>query len=142
MPDYDVVVIGAGAAGMMCAATAGQRGRRVLLVEHAPLLGEKIRISGGGRCNFTNVDAGPANYLSQNPDFCRSALSRYTPRDFVALVERHRIRYHEKKQGQLFCDDSARQIVAMLQTECDRAGVRWRMPCTVESVAHDGDGFR
>ena len=89
---------------MMCAAQAGRRGRRVLLIEHYPVLGEKIRISGGGRCNFTNVNAGPANYLSQNPDFCRSALSRYTPRDFIALVERHGIRYHEKKLGQLFCD--------------------------------------
>src|SRR5512135_2586883 len=127
---------------MMCAAQAGQRGRRVLLIEHCDVVGEKIRISGGGRCNFTNVNAGPANYLSQNPDFCRSALSRYTPRDFLALVERHRIRYHEKKLGQLFCDDSARQIVAMLRTECDRAGVHWRMPCAVESVAHDGSGFR
>ena len=100
----DVVVIGAGAAGMMCAARAGERGRRVLLVEHYPVLGEKIRISGGGRCNFTNVNAAPANYLSRNPDFCRSALARYTPRDFLALVERYRIRWHEKKLGQLFCD--------------------------------------
>ena len=138
----DVVVIGAGAAGMMCAAGAARRGRRVVLIEHYPVLGEKIRISGGGRCNFTNVNAGPANYLSQNPDYCRSALSRYTPRDFLALVERHRIRYHEKKRGQLFCDDSALQIVAMLKTECDRAGVVLWMPCAVESVAHDGDGFR
>jgi len=138
----DVVVIGAGAAGMMCAAEAGRRGRRVVLVEHYHVLGEKIRISGGGRCNFTNVNAGPANYLSQNPDYCRSALSRYTPQDFLALVGRHRIRYHEKTLGQLFCDDSARQIVAMLKSECDRAGVAWRMPCAVESVAHEGGGFR
>ncbi len=138
----DVAVIGAGAAGMMCAAEAARRGRRVALIEHYHVLGEKIRISGGGRCNFTNVNAGPANYLSQNPDFCRSALSRYTPREFLALVERHRIRYHEKKLGQLFCDDSARQVVAMLQAECDRGGVRWRMPCAVESVARDGSGFR
>ena len=94
---------------MMCAAQAGQRGRRVLLIEHYHLLGEKIRISGGGRCNFTNVGAGPANYLSRNPDFCRSALARYTPRDFIALVERHGIAYHEKKLGQLFCDDTAQR---------------------------------
>ena len=107
--NYDVIVIGAGAAGMMCAAQAGQRGRRVLLVEHYHALGEKIRISGGGRCNFTNVHAGPANYLSRNPDFCRSALARYTPAHFIALVERHGIAYHEKKLGQLFCDDTARR---------------------------------
>ena len=113
-------MIGAGAAGMMCAAQAGRRGRRVLLVEHYHKLGEKIRISGGGRCNFTNVGASPAGYLSQNPDFCRSALARYTPRDFVALVERHGIAYHEKKLGQLFCDGSAQAIIAMLKSECDR----------------------
>ena len=108
---------------MMCAATAGQRGRRVLLIEHYHKLGEKIRISGGGRCNFTNLHAGPANFLSQNPDFCRSALARYTPRDFIALVERHRIAWHEKKLGQLFCDDSSLDIIAMLKAECDRG---WR----------------
>ena len=136
---YDVVVIGAGAAGMMCAATAGQRGRRVLLIEHYDKLGEKIRISGGGRCNFTNVHSGPANYLSQNPDFCRSALARYTPRNFIDLVERHGIAWHEKKLGQLFCDDTALDIIAMLKTECDRGGVDWRMPCAVESVER-GDG--
>jgi predicted Rossmann fold flavoprotein len=141
MPDYDVVVIGAGAAGMMCAARAGQRGRRVLLIEHAPLLGEKIRISGGGRCNFTNVDAGPTNYLSQNPDFCRSALSRYTPRHFIALVERHGIAYHEKTLGQLFCDDSARLIIAMLKAECDAGNVAWRMPCPVDGILREGEAF-
>src|SRR5258708_23491322 len=117
---FDVVVIGAGAAGMMCAATAGQRGRRVLLIEHYDKLGEKIRISGGGRCNFTNLHASPANYLSQNPDFCRSALARYTPRDFIALVERHSIAWHEKKLGQLFCDDTAIAIIAMPHAECYR----------------------
>src|SRR3954451_16375855 len=111
--DVDVVVIGAGAAGMMCAATAGQRGRRVLLIEHFPVVGEKIRISGGGRCNFTNINAGPANYLSQNPDYCRSALARYTPLHFIRLVESHGIAYHEKTLGQLFCDDSAHDIIAM-----------------------------
>jgi predicted Rossmann fold flavoprotein len=136
---YDVIVIGAGAAGMMCAATAGQRGRRVLLIEHYPKLGEKIRISGGGRCNFTSLHASPANYLSQNPDFCRSALARYTPRDFIDLVERHGIAWHEKKLGQLFCDDTALDIIAMLKAECDRGGVHWRMPCAVASVErHDG----
>ncbi len=138
----DVVVIGAGAAGMMCAATAGLRGRRVLLIEHYPVLGEKIRISGGGRCNFTNLNAGPGNYLSQNPDFCRSALARYTPGDFVALVERYRIPYHEKKLGQLFCDDTARDLIAMLKAECDRGHVEWRMPCPVEGVAREGDAWR
>jgi predicted Rossmann fold flavoprotein len=134
---YDVIVVGAGAAGMMCAATAGQRGRRVLLIEHYTKLGEKIRISGGGRCNFTNVGAGPANYLSRNPDFCRSALARYTPRHFIAQVERHGIAYHEKKLGQLFCDESSRRIVAMLLAECDAAGVEVRTGCRVEEVQRD-----
>jgi predicted Rossmann fold flavoprotein len=139
--DFDVAVIGAGAAGMMCAAVAGQRGRRVVLVDHYHLLGEKIRISGGGRCNFTNVNAGPANFLSRNPDFCRSALARFTPADFVKLVERHGIAYHEKKLGQLFCDESAQDIIRMLKAECDRGGVQWRMPCAVTRVAKHDDGF-
>lgn len=139
--DLDVVVIGAGAAGMMCAATAGQRGRRVLLIDHYPKLGEKIRISGGGRCNFTNLQAAPANYLSRNPRFCRSALARYTPRHFLALVGKHRIAWHEKTLGQLFCDESATQIIAMLKAECDAGGVQWRMPCAVQAVAHEGDRF-
>ena len=141
-PHYDVIVIGAGAAGMMCAATAGQRGRRVLLVDHYPKLGEKIRISGGGRCNFTNLHASPANYLSRNPHFCRSALARYTPRHFIALIDRHRIAYHEKTLGQLFCDDSATQVIAMLKAECDAGGVEWRMPCEVRAVAREEAGFR
>ena len=141
MPDYDVVVIGAGAAGMMCAAQAGQRGRRVLLIEHYHLLGEKIRISGGGRCNFTNTGAGPGNYLSQNPDFCRSALARYTPRHFISLVEKYGIAYHEKKLGQLFCDDTAQDIIRMLKSECDRGNVQWRMPCPVDGVVRTADGF-
>ena len=140
-PTYDVIVIGAGAAGMMCAAVAGRRGRRVLLIEHYDKLGEKIRISGGGRCNFTNLHAGPANYLSQNPDFCRSALSRYTPRDFIDLVERYRIAWHEKTLGQLFCDRTSLDIIALLKTECDRAGVHWRMPCAVQGVAYEGGVF-
>jgi len=139
---FDVVVIGAGAAGMMCAATAGLRGRRVLLIEHYPVLGEKIRISGGGRCNFTNINAGPGNFLSRNPDFCKSALARYTPRDFIALVERHGIAHHEKKLGQLFCDRSARDLIAMLKAECDRGGVVWRMPCPVDGVLREGGAWR
>ena len=141
MPDVDVVVIGAGAAGMMCAAQAGQRGRSVLVIEHYHLLGEKIRISGGGRCNFTNSGAGPSNFLSQNPDFCRSALARYTPRHFIALVEKHGIAYHEKKLGQLFCDDTAQDIIRMLKSECDRGHVQWRMPCPVDHVARTAEGF-
>jgi predicted Rossmann fold flavoprotein len=138
---YDVIVIGAGAAGMMCAAQVGLRGRRVLLIEHYPVIGEKIRISGGGRCNFTNIHSDATNFLSQNPDFCRSALARYTPRDFVALVERHGIAWHEKKLGQLFCDESALQIVAMLRAECERAAVEWRIPCSVETIKREADAF-
>src|SRR6202167_5671228 len=121
---FDVVVLGAGAAGMMCAAEAGKRGRRVLLLEHGEQVGRKILISGGGRCNFTNVNARPENFLSANPHFARSALARYTPRDFIALVEQHRIPFHEKTLGQLFCDRSARDIVSMLEAECRAAGVR------------------
>jgi predicted Rossmann fold flavoprotein len=133
----DVAIIGAGAAGMMCAIEAGKRGRRVLLLEHAAKLGEKIRISGGGRCNFTNIESRPENFLSANPDFCRSALARYTPRDFMALVEKHGIAWHEKKLGQLFCDGSSRQIIDMLKAECDDASVRWCMPAKVISVTKD-----
>ena len=138
---FDAIVIGAGAAGMMCAATAGQRGRRVLLVDHAAKLGEKIRISGGGRCNFTNLHCSPANFISRNPHFCRSALARYTPRHFIDLVERHGIGWHEKKLGQLFCDDSATRIIAMLKAECDAGGAQWRMPCEVSSIARFAGGF-
>ncbi len=137
----DVAVVGAGAAGMMCAAMAGQRGRRVVLVEHYHKLGEKIRISGGGRCNFTNVGAGPDNYLSQNPDFCRSALARYTPAHFVRLLESHCIGYHEKKLGQLFCDETAEHVIRMLRAECDRGGVEWRMPCAVQRIIGRGSNF-
>ena len=139
---YDVVVIGAGAAGMMCAATAGQRGRRVLLVDHYSEVGEKIRISGGGRCNFTNLHATHRDFLSRNPDFCRSALARYTPRHFIALVEKHGIAYHEKTLGQLFCDGSSKQVIAMLQDECRAGGVDWRQPCAVHAVAHADGRFR
>jgi len=141
MRAYDVIVIGAGAAGMMCAAQAGQRGRRVLLIEHYHKLGEKIRISGGGRCNFTNVHADPAHYLSQNPEFCRSALARYTAQDFIALIERYGIAYHEKKLGQLFCDHSAHDIIAMLQAECAAGNVEWWMPCAVAAVTRERERF-
>jgi len=128
------VIIGAGAAGMMCAIEAGKRGRRVLLLDHAATLGEKIRISGGGRCNFTNLDVRPENFLSQNPDFCRSALARYTPRDFIDLIDKHGIAWHEKKLGQLFCDESSQQVIDMLKQECDATGVQWCMPANVASV--------
>jgi predicted Rossmann fold flavoprotein len=138
---YDVAVIGAGAAGMMCAAVASQRGRSVVLLDHASRLAEKIRISGGGRCNFTNIGAGPANFLSQNPHFCRSALSRYTPQDFLGLVRKHRIAYHEKHKGQLFCDDSSEQIIGMLRAECAAGEVSWRMPCKVGAIAKTEAGF-
>jgi predicted Rossmann fold flavoprotein len=119
----DVIIIGAGAAGLMCAIVAGQRGKSVAVLERGERIGAKILISGGGRCNFTNLDAKPENYLSSNPDFCKSALARYQPDDFIALVERHGIAYHEKKLGQLFCDHSSRDIVEMLRKECDDAGV-------------------
>ncbi|MGB3289636.1 MAG: NAD(P)/FAD-dependent oxidoreductase [Burkholderiaceae bacterium] len=138
---FDVAIIGAGAAGMMAAAVAGQRGLRVVLVEHASRLAEKIRISGGGRCNFTNIGAGPANFLSQNPDFCRSALAAYTPRDFLDLVEKHGIAWHEKHRGQLFCDDSSEEIIAMLKRECELGRVAWRMPCAVQAISRGEDGY-
>jgi len=131
---FDVLIIGAGAAGMMCAIEAGKRGRRVLLLDHAATVGEKIRISGGGRCNFTNLDVRPEHYLSGNPHFCRSALARYTPRDFIALVDRYRIAWHERKHGQLFCDDSAQQIIDMLKSECEAANVHWLLGTLIESA--------
>ncbi|MBN3818431.1 FAD-binding protein [Paraburkholderia sp. Se-20369] len=126
METYDIAVIGAGAAGMMSAAVAGQLGRRVVLIDHAPRLAEKIRISGGGRCNFTNLYAGPDNYLSANPHFARSALARYTPRDFLALLKRHRVTWHEKHKGQLFCDHGSDAVIDMLKNECDAGGIAWR----------------
>ena len=138
---FDVAVIGAGAAGMMCAAVAGQRGKSVILIDHAGKLAEKIRISGGGRCNFTNLHAGPQNFLSQNPHFCKSALARYTPQDFIDLVKRHRIPFHEKHKGQLFCDRSAEDIIGMLKAECDAGKVAWRMPCKVGGVVKEGEDF-
>ncbi len=138
---FDVAVIGAGAAGMMCAATAGQRGRRVVLIDHYAKVGEKIRISGGGRCNFTNLHATYRDFLSGNPDFCRSALARYTPRDFIDLVERHGIAWHEKTLGQLFCDESSRRIIDMLVEECRAGGVQWRQPCAVHGVSYEPGRF-
>ena len=138
---FDAIVIGAGAAGLHCAAIAGQRGVRVLLIDHASRLAEKIRISGGGRCNFTNQGAAPANFISSNPHFCRSALARYTPQDFLALLQRHRIGWHEKHKGQLFCDDGSEAIIAMLVRECDAGAVtRWQ-PCAVHAVRGSGEGF-
>ncbi|MGA8146555.1 MAG: NAD(P)/FAD-dependent oxidoreductase [Gallionellaceae bacterium] len=132
--ETDVLIIGAGAAGMMCALTAAQRGRSVLLLEHSMKLAQKIRISGGGRCNFTNLNAAPDNYLSSNPHFCRSALARYTPQHFIALLNKHGIAYHEKKLGQLFCDEGSETIIALLKNECDAADVRWCMPCEVNKI--------
>lgn len=139
---FDVVVIGAGAAGMMCAIEAGKRGRSVLVVDHAGKPGEKIRISGGGRCNFTNLNASPQNFISGNPSFCISALRRYTQRDFIALVERYGIAYHEKTLGQLFCDGPSTQIVNLLLAEMRLHGVTLRLSNSVESVERAGDGFR
>lgn len=132
---YDVIIIGAGAAGMMCAIEAGKRGRKVLVLDHADAAGEKIRISGGGRCNFTNIHATPANFLSANPHFCKSALSRFTQHDFLKMVERHGIAWHEKTLGQLFCDDSAKQIINMLLDEMEDVGVELRLGVSVQSVA-------
>ncbi|MFC4297079.1 NAD(P)/FAD-dependent oxidoreductase [Castellaniella hirudinis] len=139
---FDVAVIGAGAAGMMTAAVAAQRGLRVVLIDHAERLAEKIRISGGGRCNFTNLGASPAQFLSRNPDFCRSALRAYGPGDFLDLLRAHGVSWHEKHRGQLFCDDSSESIIQVLRRECDAGGVQWRMPCTVQAVARETDGFR
>jgi predicted Rossmann fold flavoprotein len=139
---YDAIILGAGGAGLMCAAVAGRRGRRVLVVDHADAPGKKILISGGGRCNFTNHHAAPDRFLSANPHFAVSALARYTPADFLALVERHRIAWHEKTLGQLFCDGSARQIVAMLQDECDKGGVEIALGQPISDVAHSDARFR
>lgn len=140
MQNFDVVMVGAGAAGLFCAGVAGQRGLKVLLLDHSEKIAEKIRISGGGRCNFTNRDATPAQFLSENPHFCRSALSRYTPQDFIALLQRYNIAFHEKHKGQLFCDRSAEDVINMLVAECDLGGVtRWQ-PCSVKDVAVEADG--
>ena len=139
----NVLILGAGAAGMMCAIRAGQRGRSVILIDHAKAPGEKIRISGGGRCNFTNVHTSPKNYLSSNPHFAKSALARYTPRDFTGLVEKHRIAFHEKALGQLFCDDSAKDIIRMLLGEMQAVGAKLRLQTEISSVeAVSTGGFR
>jgi len=139
---FDALIVGGGAAGLLCAITAGQRGKRVLLIEHANRVGKKILMSGGGRCNFTNTGTTPDQFLSANPHFCKSALARYTPADFIALVERHGIAWHEKELGQLFCDESSKQIVKMLLDECAAAGVRVETSCSVERVQRIDDGFR
>src|SRR5687767_6310842 len=137
MPEWDVIVIGGGAAGLFCAIEAGKRGRSVLVLEHQDRVGKKIAISGGGRCNFTNIHTEPGNFISANPHFCKSALARYTPADFIALVAKHRIAYHEKKLGQLFCDRSSQQIIDMLLRECHDAAVEIRCGCEVRQVAQN-----
>jgi len=138
----DVLVVGAGAAGLMCAITAAQRGRIVQVIDHANKPGKKILMSGGGRCNFTNTGTTHANFISANPHFCKSALARYSPGDFIDMVERHGIAYHEKELGQLFCDISSKQIVRMLLDECSAAGVQLRTDCAVTAVERGADGFR
>ena len=138
----DVIVIGAGAAGMMAAIRAGKRGRSVVVLDHARAPGEKIRISGGGRCNFTNIHAGPKNFLSANPHFCKSALARFTPTDFIAMVDRHGIAWHEKTLGQLFCDDSAKDVIRMLLTEMRAAGVQLHLSTEITGVEKVEAGFR
>ena len=140
MQHFDVAVIGAGAAGMMCAAVAAQRGRRVVLIDHAQKLAEKIRISGGGRCNFTNRTVAPENFISNNPHFCKSALAGYSPQDFIALMARYNIAWHEKHRGQLFCDRSSEDIIEMLRAECELGNVQWRMPCTVQQITRVDTG--
>jgi predicted Rossmann fold flavoprotein len=138
---YDVIILGAGAAGLMCAAVAGRRGHQVLLLEQARDPGEKIRISGGGRCNFTNLHTSPANFLSDNPRFCHSALSGYTQRDFITLVETYGIAYHEKTRGQLFCDGSSRQIIDMLLEECRKARAQLRLAVRISAISKGENGF-
>ena len=142
LPDeWDVIVIGAGAAGLMCAISAGARGRRVLVLDHANKVGKKILMSGGGRCNFTNTGTTPAQYLSANPHFCKSALARYTPADFIDMVDRHGIAWHEKELGQLFCNDSSKQIVRMLLDEAAAVQAQVHTHCTVQSITRAADGF-
>jgi predicted Rossmann fold flavoprotein len=132
--DYDVIIVGGGASGLLCAITAGQRGRRVLVLDSSNKLGKKILMSGGGRCNFTNLNIDPDNFLSNNPHFCKSALSRYTQWDFISLVEKYEIAYEERKHGQLFCKDSAKEILAMLLNECEQVGVQIRKNCKINSI--------
>src|ERR1700692_784166 len=136
---FDAVILGAGAAGLMCAIEAGKRGRRVAVLEHADRAGKKILISGGGRCNFTNVDCRPEHFISANPHFAKSALARFTPSDFIALVEKHRIPYHEKTLGQLFCDRSAPDILGMLEAECASAGVKIFLNTKIHEVKRTTD---
>ncbi|HQX66581.1 MAG TPA: NAD(P)/FAD-dependent oxidoreductase [Dokdonella sp.] len=143
MPDkVDVAIIGGGAAGLMCGLTAGRRGKRVRVIEHANRVGKKILMSGGGRCNFTNTGTTPANFLSANPHYCKSALARFSPGDFIEMVDAHGIAWHEKELGQLFCDDSSKQIVRMLLDECADAGVQVQTSCRIEGVQKMADGFR
>lgn len=142
LQSYDVIIIGAGAAGLMCAATAGYRGRKVLVIDHANKPGKKILMSGGGRCNFTNLNSTPANFLSDNPHFCISALKRYTPQHFLDLVERHGIEHEEKAAGQLFCKDSSKEILNMLLTECEWAGVEVRLKTSVKTVGTTENGYQ
>ncbi|MGZ5052735.1 MAG: NAD(P)/FAD-dependent oxidoreductase [Methylobacter sp.] len=142
MTDNDVIIIGAGASGLMCAIEAGKRGRNVLVLDHANRAGKKILMSGGGRCNFTNYSVEPGNYISHNPHFCKSALSRYTQWDFLALVGQYRIPFHEREHGQLFCDDSAKDIVDMLLAECGKAGVTIRLNSRIDSVQRLGERFQ
>ena len=139
--EWDAVVLGGGAAGLFCAGVAGQLGKKVLVLDHAPVLGEKIRISGGGRCNFTNLHSGPANFLSLNPHFVKSALAKYPSSEFIKLVASYGIAYHEKHQGQLFCDDSAKQIIDLLMSECTKGNVTIRNPVLVESIAQEGSNW-
>ena len=136
---FDVVIIGAGAAGLFCASIAAQRGRSVLVLEKAEKVGKKILISGGGRCNFTNIYAAPDNYLCSNPNFHKSALARFSPYDFLTLIEKHGIAYHEKKLGQMFCDNSARDILNLLLAECETAKVKIRTNCFVQSVVKNNE---
>src|SRR5215475_12012478 len=136
---FDVIVLGAGAAGLMCAIEAGKRGRRVAVLERAEKIGKKILISGGGRCNFTNIYCAPRNFLSANPHFAKSALARYTPKDFIALVEKHRVPYHEKTLGQLFCDRAATDIVQMLEEECRAAHIQILLNQNIREVTRSGE---
>jgi len=141
MTETDVIIIGAGASGLMCAIEAGKRGRRVMVIDHANKAGKKILMSGGGRCNFTNLSIEPQNYLSHNPHFCKSALSRYSQWDFLSLVTRYQIPHHERAHGQLFCNDSARDILTMLLTECENAGVVIKLNTSIDSLSKTADGF-
>ena len=140
MQNFDVIILGGGAAGLMCAIAAGQRGRRVIVLESSNKIGKKILMSGGGRCNFTNMHCEPSRFISANPSFCISALSRYTQWDFIALVQKHGIAYHEKDLGQLFCDNSSKDILGMLESECADVGVRIETHCETSSVDYD-DGY-